>query len=100
MPDPRLHPIVTSLDVTVAVPDTSVVISVANDRRRDLEIVNDGEVVVYISRTNPAIAGVGMRLNPYGGSYSMDSQNFYLGAFCAICNPGEDGQLTISEGSE
>ena len=99
MPDPRLHPIVSSSDVTVVVPDTSVVVSAANDRRRDLEIVNDSDVVIYISRTNPAIAGVGMRLNPYGGSYSMDSQNFYLGAFCAICNAGEDGTLTISEGN-
>ena len=100
MPDPRLHPITASLDVAVAVTDVSVVISVANDRRRDLEIVNDGDVVVYVSRTNPAVAGAGMRLNPYGGSYSMDSQNIYLGVFCAICNPGEDGTLTISEGSE
>ena len=99
MPDPRLFPITTSLDVTVAVPDTSVVISVANDERRDIEIVNDSDVVVYISRTNPAVVGAGMRLNPYGGSYSMDSQNFYLGAFYAICNPGEDGALTISEGN-
>ena len=99
MPDPRLFPITTSLDVTVAVPDTSVVISVANDGRRDIEIVNDSDVVVYISRTNPAIVGVGMRLNPYGGSYSMDMQNFWLGQFCAICNPGENGSLTISEGS-
>ena len=100
MPDPRLHPITVSLDVAVGVPDVSVTISVANDRRRDLEIVNDGDVVVYVSRTNPAVAGAGMRLNPYGGSYSMDSQNFYLGAFYAICALGEDGVLTISEGSE
>ena len=100
MPDPRLHPIVNSLDVALAVPDTSVCISVANDRRRDIEIVNDSNVVVYISRTNPAVVGTGMRLNPYGGSYSMDMQNIYLGAFYAICNPGEDGALTISEGSE
>ena len=100
MPDPRLHPITTCLDVTVQVPDVSVVISVANDRRRDLEIVNDSDVVVYVSRVGPAVVGAGMRLNPLGGSYSMDSQNFYLGAFYAICNLGEDGSLTISEGSE
>lgn len=99
MPDPRLFPIVVSNDYAAQVTDVSAQIIAANDRRRDLEIVNDLDVVVYISRSTPAVAGEGMRLNPYGGSYSMDMQNMFWGAFYAICNLGEDGALTVSEGS-
>jgi len=98
MPDPRLFPITLTNDFAAGVVDVSAQIIPANDRRRDLEIVNDLDVVVYVSRSNPAVVGEGMRLNPNGGSYSMDMQNMYLGAFYAICNPGEDGALTVSEG--
>ena len=97
MPDPRIFPITNVEDGVAQVTDVSVVVVAANDKRRDLEIVNDLDVVVYLSRSNPAVVGEGMRLNP-GGSYSMDTQNLFLGAFYAICNPGEDGALTISEG--
>ena len=98
MPDPRLFPITVVNDYAVQVADVSALIIAANDHRRDLVIVNDLDVVVYISRSNPAVVGTGMRLNPNGGAYSMDMQNFYLGAFYAICNPGEDGALAVSEG--
>ena len=99
MPDPRLFPITDVNDYAAQVTDVSTQIIAANDRRRDLEIVNDLDVVVYVSRSDPAVVGEGMRLNPNGGSYSMDMQNMYLGAFYAICNPQEDGSLTVSEGS-
>ena len=97
MPDPRLFPITVVNDYAVQVADVSALIIAANDRRRDLEIVNDLDTVVYISRSNPAAVGDGMKLVP-NGSYSMDMQNWFLGAFYAICNPGEDGALTVSEG--
>jgi len=98
MPDPRLFPITVVNDYAAQVTDVSAQIIAANDVRRDLEIVNDLDTVVYVSRSDPAIVGEGIRLNPNGGSYSMDMQNMYLGAFYAICNQGEDGSLAISEG--
>jgi len=98
MPDPRLFPIVLVNDFPAQVSDVSAQIIGANDARRDLVITNDLDTVVYVSRSDPAVVGAGFRLNPNGGAYSMDMQNFYLGAFYAICNPGEDGSLAISEG--
>ena len=97
MPDPRIFPIERANDGHAVVSDISAVVVVANEERADLEIVNDLDVVVYLSRSNPAVVGDGIKL-VQNGSYSMDTQNLYLGAFWAICNLGEDGSLTISEG--
>ena len=98
MPDPRIFPIERVNDSLSIVTDASAIVVAANEQRADLEIVNDSDVVVYLSRSDPAVASQGIRLNPNGGSYSMDTQNLYLGAFYAICDAGEDGGLTISEG--
>lgn len=98
MPDPRIFPIVRTNNATAGVTDASVIVVVANERRADIEIVNDLDVVVYLARGDTAVVGSGIRLNPNGGSYSMDTQNLYLGDFSAICNLGEDGSITISEG--
>lgn len=98
MPDPRVHPIERTDDYAAGVTDASTLVVAANLQRADIEIVNDLDVVVYLSRSDPAVVGEGMRLNANGGSYSMDTQNLFLGAFYAICNQGEDGSLTISEG--
>ena len=98
MPDPRIFPIDRTNDTFSPVTDVSALVIAANEQRADLEIVNDSDVVVYLSRGNPAVANQGIRLNPNGGSYFMDTQNLYLGAFYAICNPSADGGLTISEG--
>ncbi len=98
MPDPRIFPIERVIDATAGVTDASVIVVVANEQRADIEIVNDLDVVVYLARDTVAVVGEGIRLNPNGGSYSMDTQNLYLGAISAICNISEDGSLTISEG--
>ena len=97
MPDPRIFPIERSNDGHAGVSDVSTIVVVANEERVDLEIVNDLDVVVYLSRSDPAVVGDGIKL-VQNGSYSMNTQNLYLGAFWAICNLGEDGSLTISEG--
>lgn len=98
MPDPRIHPIERTNDNHAGVTDASVIVIPANEHRADLEVVNDLDVIVYLSRSDPAVAGDGIRLNPNGGSYSMDTQNLFLGAFHGICNLGEDGSITYSEG--
>ena len=98
MPDPRIHPIERSDDYNAGVTDASALVIPANPQRADLEVTNDLDTVVYLSRSDPAAVGDGIRLNPNGGSYTMDTQNLFLGAFYAICNAQEDGSIAISEG--
>ena len=97
MPDPRLHPIPSVTTTFGTVNNATSVAVAANPNRLDLEIVNDSDVVVYLARGNDAVIGSGIRLNPNGGSYSMDTQNLFLGAISAIC--ATDANLTISEGT-
>lgn len=98
MPDPRIHPIENADDTGTAVVDVSGLIVLANGHRADLEIVNDGDYDVWLSRGNVAVVGDGIFLVHKGGSYSMDTQNLFLGAFYAICDIGEDSHVSISEG--
>ena len=97
MPDPRIFPIINVENYAAQVTDVSAIVVPANDKRVDLEIVNDLDTVVYLARGEPAVVGEGIKLIS-NGSYSMDTQNLYEGAFSAICNIGEDGGLAISEG--
>ena len=97
MPDPRIFPIERANDTHAGVTDASVIIVVANDQRADLKIVNDLDVVVYLARGNDAVVGDGIKLTP-NGAFNMDTQDLFLGHIAAICNLGEDGSVTISEG--
>ncbi len=98
MPDPRIFPIENADDTGVVVVDVSGLIVLANEQRADLEIVNDGDYDIWASRGNAAVAGQGIFLVHKGGSYTMDTQNLFLGAFYAICDVGEDSHVSISEG--
>ena len=98
MPDPRIHPIERANDTHAGVTDASVIIVPANEQRADLKIVNDLDVVVYLARGNTAVVGDGIRLNGNGGVFNMDTVDLFLGYIAAICNQGEDGSVTISEG--
>ena len=98
MPDPRIHPIERANDGFAGVTDVSVIVVVANEQRADLEIVNDSDYNIWLARGNDAVVGSGTFLVHNGGSYTMDTQNLFLGYFAAICNLGEDGSITISEG--
>ena len=98
MPDPRIFPIERANDGHAGVTDVSIIIVPANEHRADLKIVNDLDVVVYLARGNVAVVGDGMRLNANGGAFNMDTQDLFLGYITAICNPNEDGSVTISEG--
>ena len=97
MPDPRIHPIERANDGHAGVTDVSVIIVPANEHRADLKIVNDLDVVVYLARGNAAVVGDGIKLIQ-NGTFNMDTQDLFLGAIYAICNVGEDGSVTISEG--
>lgn len=96
MPDPRIHPIPSATDNYVTVLAVSTEVRPANPNRVDLELVNDGDEIIYLSRGNAAVIGEGMRINPNGGSYTMDTSNLYLGAFYGICAGASN--MTFSEG--
>jgi len=96
MPDPRIFPIpdVNNNYVTVLLVSTEIL--PANTHRVDLELVNDSDQIIYISRGEAAVIGNGIRLNANGGSYTMDTQNLYLGAFYGIAEGFAN--ITYSEG--
>ena len=96
MPDPRIHPIVNVNNNYVTVLLVSTLILNTNTHRLDLEIVNDSDEVVYISRGEAAQVGYGIRLNANGGSYTMDTQNIYCGSFYGIAEGFAN--VTYSEG--
>ena len=98
MPDPRIFPIERTNTATAGVTDASAIVVVANEQRADIEIVNDSDYNVWLARGNAAVVGSGVFLVHNGGSYTMDTQNLFLGYFAAICNLGEDASITISEG--
>ena len=98
MPDPRIFPIERANDGHAGVIDVTTIIVAANEQRADLKIVNDLDVIVYLARGNDAVVGDGIRLNGNGGVFNMDTQDLFLGYIAAICELGEDGSVTISEG--
>jgi len=98
MPDPRIHPVTHVLDTFVVVGAVSTLVIAANLRRVELDLVNDGDEPVYVSRGAAAVFGSGLRLNAGGGSYRMGTNNLYHGAIYAICEAG-GLNLCISEGS-
>lgn len=98
MPDPRIHPIERATDGYGSVTDVSAIIVAANDQRADLMIVNDSEVLVYLARGNAAVARSGIRLNGNGGAFNMNQTDLFLGAIYAVCDEGQDANVTISEG--
>jgi len=98
MPDPRIYPIESTNNGHAGVTDMTIIIVHANEHRGDLEIVNDSDYNVWLARGTDAVVGDGMFLVKNGGSYTMDTQSLFLGYFAAICQIGEDANVTISEG--
>jgi len=100
MPDPRIFPITSSNETGVAVTNVSTLVLAANANRQDADFVNDGAYVVYLARGNAAVIGAGQRLNPYGGSYHIETENLWEGVVNAIadCDEQEEGNLSVAEG--
>jgi len=97
MPDPRIFPIVSAENDYVTVTAVSTVVRPANHHRADLELVNDGDNVIYLSRGDEAVIGEGMRINPNGGSYRIGTNNMYYGAINGISEGLTN--MSFSEGS-
>jgi len=78
---------------------SSSIIVASNNDRTDLEIVNDSNNEVYLSRgAGAAVVGSGIRLNRKGGSYTIDSTNLFRGAIRAI-SATAGNNVTITEGN-
>ena len=98
MPDPRIYPIDSVDDYFGTVTGVTAIIVNANNNRKDLEIVNDSDSNVYLARGNDAVVGSGILIIANGGSYSMDTQNLFLGYIAAIADGQDELNVTISEG--
>jgi hypothetical protein len=98
MPDPRIFPIPSAYTDHVTVLAVSTVVRAANVNRVSLDLVNDGDSVVYLSLGNAAVIGDGMRINPRGGSYHIGTSNLFLGAIYGITGDGNMCNMSISEG--
>ncbi len=98
MPDPRIFPIPDVVDGFATIGAVSTLVVAANPHRVDFELVNDSDAIIYLARGNVAVIGSGIRLNANGGSYSMNTQNLFLGVINGICT--DQANLTISEGTK
>lgn len=98
MPDPRIWPIVSSVETQATVGPGSVLVLAANPNRTDADICNDSEFVVYLARGNAAVIGRGQRLNPRGGSYHIGTNNLFLGNVYGIAE--DEANLSVAEGNQ
>ena len=98
MSDPRIHPIKLVDDTFITVLAVSTLVRPVTLNRAELDLVNDSDESIYLSRGAAAVLNSGMRLNPEGGAYHMGPENIYHGAFYAICTGG-DANLCVSEGT-
>ena len=98
MPDPRIYPIPSHYTDHVTVLAVSTLVRAANVNRVTMDLVNDGDSVIYLSLENAAAIGDGMRINPNGGSYHLGTENLWLGAVYGITGDGQMCNMTINEG--
>ena len=96
MPDPRIYPVVSVNDGSVAIGAASTLVLAANPKRVTLELVNDSAGVLYLGLGNAAVMNKGIPLTVKGSSYGMNSLNLFLGAIYAI-GAGQQN-LCFSEG--
>ena len=102
MPDPRIWPIVKSVDWSQLVPFVSGIIVAPNTKRADLDITNVCDYWIYLSRSDPAEVLAGIPLSPWGGTYHIGTNNLFLGEIYGISTDEqqEGTNLAISEGDQ
>ncbi len=72
----------------VSVGSTTTVAAAANLDRESVVFTNDSDEVIYLSFTDDAAMNSGIRLNAAGGSYEINTFNYFNGAVNAICASG------------
>ena len=85
----------TTNDV-IAVDATTTEILAANAQRLYALVVNDSNETIYLALGVEAELHKGIRLNANGGSYEIDSNNFFIGAINGISTSGSKN-VTIVE---
>ena len=68
-----------SVNGSVTVGVTSVVVLQANRHRTGAIICNDSDTAIYLTLGNPAVLNSGIRLNANGGVYEINNTNLYRG---------------------
>lgn len=72
--------------VNVGLVSTSVL--AASTARKYVALVNDSDEAIYLALAGTAVKHQGIRLSPYGGTYTINASNLYTGAISAICEHG------------
>ena len=98
MPDPRIWPIPSAYNDHVTVLAVSTLVRAANPNRVSLDLINDGDSVIYLSWGEGAVIGDGKRINARGGSDHIGQSNLWLGSVYGITGDGEMCNMTICEG--
>ena len=98
MPNPRIFPVPNALSDHVTVLGVSTLVRASNPKRVDLELINDGDSVIYLSRGNVAVVGDGMRINPRGGRYRIFLTVVWRDTWPPITGDGNMCNMTVTEG--
>lgn len=77
----------SATNFAVTVGSTSTLIRSANAARKLLVLVNDSDVVLYVSLGSAAVMNEGIRLNANGGNIVLENP-IYTGDIYAICSAG------------
>jgi len=80
----------------IAIGAASTEILAANANRVYALVVNDSNETIYLALGVAAVLHKGIRINANGGSYEIDSANFFIGAINGISTSGSKN-VTIAE---
>ena len=100
MPDPRIFPVVNSIETATVAEAVSNVVLAGNRHRVEADIVNisDPTEVIYLARGQAAVMGAGIALTARGSSYRIGTNNLFVGDVYGISLSGT-AALSISEGT-
>lgn len=86
-----------STDSAVSVGTSDTAVLAANASRRYVQLVNDSTATIYLRLgAGAATLNSGIRVNPNGGSFVIDSSNLYTGEIRAIAAAAASN-LTVVE---
>ena len=96
--------LVVALPITTTTTNSGVVVGVAstpvlaaNPARITATFVNDSNALIYLSKGAPAVIGQGIRLNRWGGSYTIKGDNLTREVINAIATTAASN-LVVTEG--
>jgi hypothetical protein len=75
----------------------SVLVLRQNPKRKTALFVNDSITTMYLAKNLTAAVNTGIRLNPNGGSYEINSTNPYYGPISVACSVAAQNLLWQEE---